>query len=329
MLSFDLKTFGRLLLFIVVALIFTGCDQGQAPKQHHRVAIINFTPGYSEIVEGFKKGMAEMGYIEGETITYLHDSPAERSKEAIKAQIDDALHQKVDLIYSLSTPATKAAVQAMADSNIPGVFGPVFSPVDAGIVNSLKSPGNRMTGVMLHGSTGKALEWLLAVLPDAKRIFIPFHTTAMAARLTVDALRTAAKKKGITIVTAELTTPEELRTVLENIPEDVDVVWRTCSSLMHSHTEEIIAAASTRGIPVAASTHAKVDSGLLVSYGEIDQHLGLQVSRLADRLLKGSRPENLPVEVAEFYLGINLKKADELGIQVNNDILQQAEYIVR
>jgi putative ABC transport system substrate-binding protein len=274
--------------------------------------------------------MTEMGYIEGEKITYLYDSPAERRKEAIKAQIDDALHKKVDLIYSLSTPATKAAVQAMTDSNIPGVFGPVFSPVDAGIVKSSKNPGNRMTGVDVHGSTGKkALEWLLAVLPDVKRIFIPFHATAMAARLTVDALRTAADKKGITIVTAELTSPEELRTVLENIPEDVDVIWRTCSSLIHSHTEEIIAAASARGIPVASSTHARVDSGLLISYGEIDQSLGLQVSRLADRLLKGDRPENLPVETAEFFLGINLKKADELGIPVNNDILQKADYIVR
>ena len=264
MLKFDLKTFGRLLLFILVALIFTGCVQGQAPKQY-RVAIINFTPGYSEIVEGFKKGMTEMGYIEGETITYLYDSPAERSKEAIKAQIDDALYQKVDLIYSLSTPATKATAQAIDDSDIPGVFGPVFSPVDAGIVKSLNNPSNRMTGVMLLGSTGKALELLLAVLPNAKRIFIPFHTTSMAARLTVDALRTAADKMGVTIVTSELTTPEELPTVLENIPEDVDVVWRTCSSLMHSHAEEIIAAASARGIPVAASTHARVDSGLLVS----------------------------------------------------------------
>ncbi len=315
-----------LIASVVVAIFISGCQKRS--EKTYVVGIINPSAGLADVVRGFKDGMEKRGYREGKNITYLYDGPL-GGTEKVDAKINEMLTRNVDLIYSLTTPASKKLKAALDGKTVPGIFGPVFDPVQSGIVESLAHPGGRLTGVKVRGSTPKALEWLLAIVPNVKRIYVPFHSTDEAACETVVDLRETAAKFNIRIITENITTAQELEKALAHIPADSGALWMTCSELLYSNVGKIVEAAAARKIPTASSTHSPYKDGILVSYGENDVVLGGQVSRLADRLLKGAAPESLPVETAEYTLGINLKTARALGIEVPGDVLKQADHIVR
>lgn len=272
--------------------------------------------------------MEKHGYREGNNITYLYEGPLKNLNDA-DARIEGMLAGKVDLIYSLTTPATRKVKAVLAGTNVPGVFGPVHDPVSSGLVNSLANPGGQLTGVKVRGSTPKALEWLRAIVPDVKVIYVPFHVTDDAACQTVDDLRETASKFNIRLITENVTNEKELETALMKIPHNADAIWMTCSHLLFSNVDKIVKAAAARKIPTASSTHSPYKSGILISYGENDFHIGEDVSRLADKLLKGASPAQVPVETAEFFLGINLQTARTLGIKVPPEVIRQADFLVR
>lgn len=326
------KTANVPFLFIVLALSITVPLMNAACKQQrgrtYVVGIINPSSGLEDVVRGFKQGMEKRGYHEGENITYLYDGPMDGIKKA-ETTISHMLTGDVDLMYSLTTPATKKLKKALDGTDIPGVFGPVFDPVSSEIVDSLAKPDGQLTGVKVRGSTAKALEWLLAILPDVKRIFIPFHSTDKAACQTVEDLEETASKLDIELVTEDVTSAEEIEQALTKIPDDVDALWLTCSHLLMSNVQTIVEAATALNIPVASSTHSRQQSDILVSYGENDLSLGEQVSRLADKILHGIHPGDVPVENADYLLTINLRTARTLNIDVPDSVLRQADSIIR
>lgn len=311
---------------ILLAMSLGGCKK--AEKKAYVVGIINPSAGHQDVVTGFKAGMEKHGYVEGKSIIYLYDGPLDGVKDA-DARIREMLAGNVDLIYSLTTPATKKLKAALAGTKVPGVFGPVHDPVSSGLVDSLAIPGGQLTGVKVRGSTPKALEWLRAIVPGIKRIYVPFHVKDDAACQTVDDLRETAAKFDIQVVTENVTSAEELEDALGKIPRNADALWMTCSHLLFSNVDKIVKAAAARRIPTASSTHSPYRSGILVSYGEDDLHLGEEVSRLADKLLKGVSPAHVPVETADFFLGINLQTARALGISVPPEVIKQADFLVR
>ena len=323
----NISIYSLLIVSFAVILIFGySCDF--IKEKTFVVGIVNPSDGLTDVVKGFKEGMEAQGYHEGKNITYLYDGPLDGIK-SVDAEISEILAKDPDLIYSLTTPASRKLKNALANTDIPGVFAPVFDPVSAGIVNSLARPGGQMTGVKVRGSTAKALEWLLKIAPDVKKIFVPFHITDKAACLTVEDLQETADKLNIKLVTEDVTNTEELEAALNMIPVDTDAIWLTCSQLLFSNVDKIVQAAEAQKIPVASSTHSRQRSGILVAYGEDDIGLGKQAARLADKLLKGKSSGTVPVETAEYILVVNLETAAKLGIEVPNSVLKQADSIVR
>jgi putative ABC transport system substrate-binding protein len=328
----NISIYSSLIAYLTIILLFGySCDFKK--EKTYVVGIVNPSAGLVDVVKGFKEGMEDHGYHEGRNITYLYDGPLD-GVESIDAEISEIIAKDPDLIYSLTTPASKKLNKALANTDIPGVFAPVFDPVSAGIVNSLARPGGQMTGVKVRGSTAKALEWLLKIDPDVKQIFVPFHITDKAAWdkaacLTVEDLQATADKLNITLITEDVTNTKELESALNRIPANTDAIWLTCSHLLFSNVDKIVKAAEEQNIPVASSTHSRQRSGILVAYGEHDIGLGKQAARLADKLLKGASPQNVPVETAEYILVINLETAAKLGITVPDTVLKQADDIIR
>ncbi len=315
-----------LILLTTIMLLLFACE-AEKPKTYV-VGIINPSSGLADVVRGFKEGMEKQGYHEGDNIRYIDDGPL-GGIEPVDDRIQAMLAADADLIYSLTTPATIKLKHALEGTNTPGVFGPVFDPVSSGIVDSLGNPGGQLTGVKIRGSAAKAMEWFVAVMPDVKRIFIPFHSTDTAACQTVEDLEDITSKFGIEMITAPVTTPEELKKVLTKIPDDADALWMTCSFMLMQHMDSIVKAASDKNIPTASSAHTRKESKVMLSYGENDVSLGSHISRLAVKILEGLPPESIPVETAEYILGINLKSARSFGIEIPDSVLRQADFIVR
>ncbi len=321
-----LPTLLATLLLLSLTPLTTGCGSDTAPRRHYRIGIINPSSGLNEVVEGFKQGLAEQGYKNGDNLSYIDYGPVKMSEVA--ATVKNMLAQKIDLLYTTSTSATQIAKQAAAGTDVAIVFAPVFAPEQTGIVATLPKPGANVTGVKVGGSSGNTFHWLMNTLPGTKHVFVPYHCTDPAAQLCLTDMRQAAQKAGVSVDVVNVTNKAELEAALANIPAHTDAIWLSCSPLIFSNIKEIVAAATARKVPVASTTHQQ-EEGVMISYGVNNIALGKQASRIAAQILHGTRPAEIPVETAEFFLSINLAIAKQLAIEIPTHVLQQADIIIR
>jgi putative ABC transport system substrate-binding protein len=311
---------------IVLSLLLAACGDDQ---KTYTIGVINLSPSLDDIVEAFKEGMTELGYIESENVTYVYEGSVGVDKLDEVAQ--SLVEADVDLILSLTTPATKAVQQATAGTNIPVVFIPVTDPVGAGIVDSLTNPGGNLTGVTYSTQEGQRLEWLLQVDPTIEQVYIVYNPQDQSPVLALEAVSETAAQLGVELITHEAGTPEEIAAAFENIPEEADAIFFLPDSVVNVRIADWLETATELKLPTSGSnTSLVVEDGALTSYG-IDLTISArqEAARLADQILRGIKPGDLPVEMAEFYLAINLKTAEAIGLDIPDDILLQADIIVR
>ena len=312
-----------LLLFAIVIpilLVNFACTTEKA----YVIGIINPHAEARESGKGFIKKLEEFGYVEGKNISYIKHE----RKDGIDNALKEMVAKNVDLIFTYTTPAAKKAKELTANTDIPVVFI-LFDPVEAGLVKSLTQPSGNLTGIQLRGSTAKSMEWLTAVAPDIYNIFVPIVFDTKAASLTLDDVNKSAAQLNVNINVSESSTVEELHKSLSSIPGNTDAIFLPHSILIEANLKTIIERAIELKIPIASSGHEHFRIGVLVCYGPDDTVSGEQAARLANQLLKGESPRNLPVETSEFYLGINLQTAHDIGMEVPSVVLQQADFIIR
>ena len=308
------KFLGVLILMGAVLLSMLPAACGNKKTKIYTVGVINVTPTLDQTLAGFKKGMAELGYVEGQNIRYLYDGPTtDMSKLSAVAQT--LLAAKVDLILTVTTPATLAAKQATAGIGLPVVFAVVTDPVGAGIVDSMQQPGGNITGVSFGIAEARRFEWLVRIAPDIREVYVPFNPKDKSPVLALKIVRKAAAKLGVNLITREVHDPETLNDAVLNIPAEADAVFHLPDSLIGTRLRDLVTTANKRNLPTSAANILDVGSyQMLTSFG-FDQHLyGKQAARLADRIFKGNRPADLPVEMADFFLAINLKVAKTIDL---------------
>ncbi len=311
-----------IVLFIITGLLLTACGGDQ---KTYTIGVVNLTPDLGPVIEGFKEGMTELGYIEGENITYIYEG-ATGSIDTLDVVAQGLVAADVDLILSVTTPATQAAQRATAGTDIPVVFVPVNDPVRSGIVDSLRNPGGNITGVTIGAQEARRLGWLVQIVPTIEEIYIPYNPEDQSAVLSLETVSEAATTLGVELITREARNPEEITAVVKNIPEEADAIFFVPDSLLGSHFAEF--AKLQLPTSVADPTNMKTFD-MLTSYGIEFTAAGKQAARLADQIFQGIKPADLPVETAEFYLAINLKTAEAIGLYIPDSILRQADIIIR
>jgi len=319
--------FIQIIILILFALFLVICNKEKTKV--YKVGLINIVPDLDQTLTGFKEGMTELGYIEGENIRYIYDGPTvDMSKLSTAAQ--SLLKANADLILSLTTPATKAAKEATAGTGLPVVFAVVTDPVGAGIVNSMQNPGGNITGVSFGIQEARRLEWLIKIAPKVRRIYLPYNPNDKSPVLALEMVRNAAVKLGVKLITREVLNSKMLNDSISNIPAGADAVFILPDSLIATRVTDLVAAATKYNLPTSNPNINGVKTAhALTSFGE-DQHMsGKQAARLADQIFNGVKPADLPVEMAEFYLAINLKTAKSIGLTIPDEILRQADIIIR
>lgn len=307
------------LLLIFISLTNLSCTK--EPEEKKLIGIINLNPELSTMVDGFKEGMTEHGYVEGKSVTYRQMN----SDEDIDSCLRELKNKKADLILSITTPATKKAVEACRGNGIP-IVAICFDPVRGGIVESLVYKEDNITGIKIGDSVKKALEWLMLIAPDTRRVFVPVRYDTSAARLSLFDLKDAAEKFKVNLLISEVETPQDLKEALESIPEDIDAVFVLHSLLIVSNLDTVLEAAIARKLPTVSGS-GLYKNGVTISYGQEHWRSGKDASKLAHKVLQGYSAAGLPFETAVFILGINLDNADKIGLNVPEHILKQAEII--
>jgi putative ABC transport system substrate-binding protein len=314
-------------LITVTALLLGGCGSPAEPKSY-TIGVINLTPNLEDTLTGFKQGMTDLGYVEGKNVTYIYSGPA-GGIDKLDGIAQDLVNAKVDLIFSISTPATQAAKKATAGNNIPVVFGILTDPVGAGVVASLAQPGGNVTGVTFGPQESRRLEWLTKIDPAAKRVYIIYNPDDSSAKLAFKTANATAATLGLEIVPQEARNSDEIAAALANLPDDIDAIYLLPDSLVGAKQADILVVANARHLPVSVANVDLVKDGPLYSYAMKQGPTGQQAARLADQILKGTKPADLPVETTEFFLAINLKTAQAIGLTIPDNILSQADTIYR
>lgn len=322
--------FGFAVLVTAAAWIggFVIRDVENDTKQSFTIGLITNNPNGLRNINGFRSGMEALGYVDGENTTFIYSGnpvPAGELEAAIKQMVVDG----ADLIFTAGTPTGIAAKVATRESAIPVVFGVVADPVAAGIMADLTRPGGNMTGVMLSENQARRLELLHSVLPDVKTVLLPYDPEDAAPVSSAAQLTDAASSMGLTLVHAYTRTNDEVSALLADLPQAIDAIFLLPGSLVNRRINKLIEVANARKIPVSGPSTAQVEAGALMSYGIVHGEVGVQASRIADRILRGADPSTMPVETADFYLTVNVAAANRIGLDISEEVLQQADVILR
>jgi len=312
------------------ASAFARSSQAQ-PFVLRRVAVLAPSSAAREevVLKPFFKQMGELGWVEGQNVVYdrvFADDEQQRLQQLAVALVA----RNPEIIYAPPTPAAVAARRAT--STIPIVFGAVWDPVGSGLVSSLARPGGNVTGICVFAESlgPKRLQLLREILPGVKRLGWLGDSTDPTTSFERRALEPFAAAFGIAIVEAEAANPAALDAAIERLlAAGSEVIYSGTSPLIYNLRGRLIELANRRRIPVIAYRSQLADAGALFSYGA---SLPDQIRRSAiyvDRILKGARPEDLPVEQATlFELVVNARAAKVLNIEIPRSILLRADRVV-
>ncbi len=300
----------------------------QTAKGPFIVGILHPTKNDLETFEGFRQKLADLGYTEGTDVELRYDGPTGPGDSLTRAA-DEMVRDGVDLIFASGTPAAVAAKRAADGTDTAIVFGPVSNPLVVGLVETLRQPGGNVTGVTLPNSAPKRMKWLIDIAPTMKAVLIPFNPSDNSSSSSMELAKTAAETLNVEVIPYQVHNIDEVAVLVDNLPEGIDGIFLPRDSMISGRMAEISSAAVARGLPLSTPGLKHVGKGGLVSYGFAHFEVGERAAELADKILKGAPPADLPVETASSFLAINLKTAEAIGLPIQQDHLKLARDIVR
>jgi ABC-type uncharacterized transport system substrate-binding protein len=324
----------RIGLAVVLAVSFILEPLAAAAQQTGKVHQIGFLiygspDSWAIRAEALRMGLRDLGYIEGKNITIAFRSA--ETADRLPELAADLVRLKVDVIFATSSTEVEAARQAT--KTIPIVFATHADPVSLGHVASLARPGGNITGLsmLLTELVTKELEIMKHALPHMTRVAVLLTLTAPSHRLASDAAQAAAKKLGVQVVTVSVRTPEELDAVFMKMGrERVTGFLAVASPLTRAQRVPLAEFSLKHRLAGMFGTRENVDAGGLMSYAPDLVDLTRRAATYIDKILKGAKPADLPVEQASKYeLVINLKTAKALGLTIPQPLLLRADQVIQ
>jgi len=279
-----------------------------------------------EVVEVFRSELGRLGYVEGKNLVFdLWE--ANGRLERIPALMDKLIALHPDVIVAVGNQVVAAAQHATA--TIPIVMWSVVDPVRFGFVSSLARPEGNTTGTTAvpDVSTSKAVELLHLLVPSAHRIAV-LHASGPATPLFLAQAKKAAETMGLTIVPISAPTPADLeRAFAEIVAKECEALFVPLTAAHNGPAIPLLAARSK--LPAVYQLLNLVEDGGLASYSEDHKQIARRSAYLVDRIFKGTRPSDLPIEEpVTFILAVNLKAAAALGLTIPDAILARADRVI-
>ena len=306
--------------------------RAQQPRKTARIGTLSLSSGPNPNMD-IVAGLRELGWIEGQNLAVEYRWAAGR-EDRLPALAADLVRLKVDLIVTSSTPAARAAKQAT--DTIPIVVTFVADPLGSGLVASLARPGGNITGLttLAAGLVAKRLELLKGVVPGVNRVAALVEPGVYGEHTTMRSMRqeteTAARALGLQMHFLEARRADDLARVFASMGEARDgAVLIFPSPMLFEARREIVTLAARSRLPVVYPWREVPEAGGLMAYGTNFPAMFRRAATYVDRILKGARPGELPIEQpTTFELIINLKTARTLGVAIPPSLLQRADQVI-
>jgi putative tryptophan/tyrosine transport system substrate-binding protein len=283
--------------------------------------------------DAFRQGLRDLGYVEGRTVV-IEYREAKGNAERVPALAAELVALKVDVIVASGTPAALATKQAT--KTIPIVFTAVADAVTSRLVTSLAQPGGNVTGlsVLAPELVGKCLEQLKQAVPGVSRVAVLWQPGAVGEATERDMLKeaeVAARALGVRLQFVEARGPEDFDTAFsEMIRTRAGALTVLTSSMLFGKRRRLVDLAAKNRLPALYPWREGVDAGGLMAYGPNLPDLFRRAATYVDKILKGAKPRDLPVEQpTKFELVVNLKAAKALGLTIPPSVLVRADEIIQ
>src|SRR6266545_1955449 len=283
------------------------------------------------VLEAFRQGLRELGWVEGQNIVIEYRS-AEGHFDRLPDLAAELVRLKVDVIVAAPTPAVLAAKSATGTVPIVGVS--LTGPVELGLIASLARPGGNVTGVSYSVGTdifGKDLELLKEIVPKVRRVAVLSNPDGPAQPITIRNVKDAARSLGLQLQLVEARGPGDFNGAFAAMArERVGALFVVTDPVFILHRARLVDLAAKNRLPSIFTQRADVEAGGLISYGPNFSDMYRRAAIYVDKILKGARPADLPVEQpTKFELVINLKTAKALGLTIPPSLLQRADEVIQ
>ena len=318
---------------IVLALLLAGCG-AEKPKVF-RVGILSGLDFMAGAVDGFKAGLAELGYVEGQNIIYdLQETNFDM--EVYKSILQQFVADEVDLIFVFPTEASQEAKSATQGTDIPVIFT-IANIEGTGLVDSVREPGGNVTGVRYPGPdiALKRFEIMRELAPQATRMWVPFQRGYPIVESQLEVLRPAAVAADVTLIEAPADNATEIEADLQARVQSrdlgLDAILFIAEPLAVTPDAFLVMArfAAEHRIPIGGALMEMEGYGSIFGVNVDATEAGKRAASLADKILRGTPAGTIPVVSAENFLQINYSVAQELGVTVSESLLGQADEILR
>ena len=317
----------------ILAAVFTA--QAQTTARVYRVgwitpwSVAEFTGDSNPRFNTFRQEMRQRGYVEGENLIFELRS-VEARPERLSEVVGELIRLNVDVIVAVAQPTVQAAQQAT--TKIPIVMFGVGDPVATGIVASLARPGGNITGLsqLSPELSGKRLELLKEVLPGVSRVAVLWNPTNPSNAPQIRDIRIAAQALGIQLQLLEVRAPQDLEGAFQAATRARAGALITLDDLfIFTHRLRIVALAAMSRLPAIYGWPTFAEAGGLMSYSPDFRDMYRQAALFVDKILKGAKPADLPVEQpTKFELVINLKTAKVLGLMIPSSLRLRADQVI-
>lgn len=314
------------------AMLFAFCISAaaQQPKKVHRIGILRAGSAPDPFVEAFRQSLRDLGHVEGKSIA-IEYRWAEGKNERLPDFAADLVRLKVDVIVAAGPSATHSIKKAT--TTIPVVMAFDYDPVGSGAVDDLARPGGNITGLsaLYPEISGKRLELLKEIVPKLSRLAILGSSTQPGNAQALKEMELAARTLGVQLQYLEVRAPKDIESAfLAATQERADAVLVLTSPVFVSQRTELADLAIKSRVPATYQASEYVEAGGLMSYGVNIADLHRRAATYVDKILKGAKPADLPVEQPQkFELIINLKAAKRIGLTIPPNVLARADRVIK
>jgi putative ABC transport system substrate-binding protein len=314
---------------VLLALPFPARAQQPARIPRIGILIASSAASYSGRVEAFRRRLRELGYVEGKNI-FIEYRYAEGKFERLPDLAAELVRLKVDVIV-----ATNLGVLAAkkASPTIPIVFGAVSDPVGSGLVSSLARPGGNITGLSLMAPDldGKRLELLKEAFPKVARVAFLWEPGTPRGNLPLTEMEAAAKALGLKLLSLEVRSLDDFASAFARAKRDgAQALITTPGALVSTQQRQVLDFAAKNRLPAMYPASEFVEAGGLMSYAPNIADLFRRAADFVDKILKGTKPAEIPVEQPmKFEFVINLIAAKQIGVTIPPNVLVRANKVIR
>jgi putative tryptophan/tyrosine transport system substrate-binding protein len=317
-------TLSILLIVVMLALVEGPGGGAQQPKKIPRIGILNIGTGNPSI-DVFRKGLHELGWVEGQNmaIEYRWAGGNEERLPALAAQL---VHANVDVIVTTSSRGARAAQQLTKNIPVIATF------VEPGLVKSLAHPEGNVTGLSFMSPElgGKRLELLKEIIPGISRVAVLANVVDPTREASIKEIDAVARSLGVQLQILNVKKPDEIENAFASmVRRKVRALTVLTPAMFVLNRAGIISLAAKSRLPVMYPDSRFTDAGGLMSYGPNNAELYRRAAYFVDRILKGAKPAELPVErPTKFEFVINLKTAEQIGLTIQPQVLMWADRVI-